>query len=106
MPGYTPRLLVFDTANSDAAPDSTTRSVTCLPTNGSCNTRCESITWPTPVDCVSISAALASTWTDSVTEPTLSVTSTSGLVATCRTIPVCTYLEKPVFETSSWYGPT
>src|SRR6202521_5007483 len=54
---------------------------------------------------VSTCAAPASTVTCSLTAPTCRLTLKVGLLSTCNTIPVCTFLLKPSFVISTMYGP-
>jgi hypothetical protein len=73
-----------------ASPERKISSVTWRPLRGSSVTRWLSITWPTPVLCVSTIVALATTVTVSPCVPTLRVTLTMGFVLTWSTIPLCT----------------
>ena len=73
-----------------ASPDRKISSVACRPFSGSSITRWLSITWPTPVFFVSTREAFAVTVTCSLIAPTESVTFSSGLDPTCRTMPLRT----------------
>ena len=80
-------------------------SVALRPLSGISTTRWLSTTVPTDVLCVSTRFASACTVTCSFTEPTFNAASSVRFASTCNTMPVCTYLVKPAFVTSSMYGP-
>ena len=106
---WTPPFIVYAGATfcTTAAPPNEIRSVGCRPLSGRSRIRCVfSTIVPTPT--LRVSTCATSDWTSTLcaTSPTSIFTSTTGLLPTCSTMPVCAKVRKPGNAASSRYGPS